>query len=44
MNLKLEQKQDAADAARDGSGSEQSERVATTNSPVAGADGKGGKP
>jgi hypothetical protein len=37
------QEQAADDAARDGSGSEQSERVATPI-PVAGADGKGGKP
>jgi Lar family restriction alleviation protein len=34
----------AANGAIDGSGSEQSERVATPNPPVAGADGKGGKP
>jgi hypothetical protein len=39
----VKHEQHAADAARDGSGSEQSERVATPN-PVAGADGKGGKP
>lgn len=40
LRAALAHKQDAAVAARDGSGSEQSERVATTPT----SDGKGGKP